>query len=621
MMNIMRIKAFITFFEEPKNWPKIFWGLFSVAAIISIWGLLSFCPRSNHDNSYEVWLSAFDSMIRSGQLLPSWIKGFWFEHGSPLFVFYPPLFFYLAEVPRLLGASLVISIKVVVALSFLLSFFTMYLLGKEFWGKWGGLFAGLLYMTAPYHFALMYIRGAYAENLAYAILPLIIWFIYKVFKESKNWWYILGMAGSLAMLILINLPSLISFTVFVLLLILGFIWQQRKFPILQLGLGSIGALALSAFFWLPVLINRVLIQSDYFITGKYHFSNYFTNITHYLPFRPWMKIEFYQWGIMAWIIILLSIAFVFRTSLFNLWSKKFKHKEKKQSNSKTVLFLLIALVIITILMMPLSYVVWNQFNFMPYIQFPYRFLSAVFVLISLLGAYVIYKVASLWKIGLLVLILLQVAIFARPVYEFRHPLYKNDGAYTIYGDIKAQLVTTPKEDLGANGLPKTLMAHTTETGYLPISIHKEVLTNEFKDSILKLLVPLSFEESTYYTVPDSDKILTKGVINNVREDLKSINFVHTHNETSRVYYRQFGFPGWQVLIDNEQVEWESSTGQISFVISTGQHNVRIEYTNPPGAITGRTISAFFLIIIVMAIIWFRKPTSKVKKKVSRSKSK
>lgn len=189
----MKRKTTVASDNALKTWMLIFWGVFALAAVVVIWGLLSSLPRQNLDTNYEVWLKIFDDLVRAGKIFPGWAKTYWYEHGAPLFVLYPPLFYYLAEIPRLLGLSLVMAVKSAIILSTLGAFFSMYLLGRELWGRWGGLASALIYLTAPYHFALIYTRGAFAENLAYALFPLTTFFIYKLFR-SPSWKYVIGLA-------------------------------------------------------------------------------------------------------------------------------------------------------------------------------------------------------------------------------------------------------------------------------------------------------------------------------------------------------------------------------------------------------------------------------------------
>ena len=605
MISLMRFKSLINFFSEQKNWPKIFWSVFLIISVISLLALFNPNPVFTHDNNYEYWLSGFDRAIRSGQLFPGWIKNFWFDHGSPLFIFYPPLFFYLAEIPRLLGASLVVAVKIAVGLSFVASFFTMYLLAKELWNKWSGLLAGLMYMTASYHFALIYIRGAYAENLAYALFPLGLWFVCKIFQNSKDKKHIIGLAVTTALVILTNVPAVVLYGILMLLWIVILYIQQKNIPLVSSCVGFILAIGLSAFYWLPAFISKDLIQSSFFFNGEFNFSNYFTSIINYLPNQSWVKTDFFQWGILSWIIILLSIIYICQ-----------KNKKQIKQNNQLAWLSLLGLAVVVALMTKVSYVLWESCAIIRYIQFPYRFLSLVFIFISILMAYIAYRAIGLGRLMLFFLILIQTITFNTLAVEFRHDIYKQDAVYTVYGDVKAQLILAMQEG-GDTKTPNAMKSHTAEDGYLPINVKPNKLKEDFVKITFHSLSPISLQATTQYTIPDSEKIITEGTVSNITEDMRSIEFTHYHDKESRVEYVQSGFPGWQVFINGKQVEWESPDGEISFVIPAGQHGIKIRYTSPLGAVTGRAISAISFLMI--AIIWFRKPTLKVKKKTSRLK--
>ena len=105
-----------------RHWPIVSWSMVIVGGLVAVYALFPPVPIVTHDNNYELWLNAFDQLIRTGKLFPDWIKAFSLGHGNPLFVFYPPLFFYLAEIPRLLGTNLVVAVKVIVAFSTLAAF-------------------------------------------------------------------------------------------------------------------------------------------------------------------------------------------------------------------------------------------------------------------------------------------------------------------------------------------------------------------------------------------------------------------------------------------------------------------------------------------------------------------
>lgn len=574
-----------------KHWPKIFWGLFIVFGLVTIFSLFSGVPHKTHDNDYEAWLNAFDQLIRAGQWFPAWVKSFWFEHGSAQFIAYPPLFFYLAEIPRLLGLSLVISVKLIVGLSLLAAFFTMYLFGRELGGKKAGLIAGLLYMTFPYHFALVYIRGAYAENLAYAIAPLVFYFIYRIWRQ-KSWRDVAGLGLAAAAIILTNNPATIV------LALTGAIWlaawwiQTKQLPWRQLIVSGAIALLLSAFWWWPMWLAKPLINLPYMISDKFNFSHYFYNPLYYLPSFVWKSGRYFQWGIVAWVIVILV--------LFYLW----QYQKKKFANYQLTKLLVIKLLVVTILLTVISYPLWEWLPGLAYVQFPYRFLIGVALLVALLGALLLPAIDRRWLIVLLVTLLLQSIWFSRPVLGYRSPVYRQDLAYTVYGDIKSQ-IDDPKADRDDKG-NRIILLHTSEAGYLPAGINWGVIEGEYYQQISTTLNGLPFAQAAQYTLPADQKIQTLGQISEVIDTPRLINFTHNYPESTRIYYRQFGFPGWQVRIDGKEVKWAATKGTLDFIVPAGIHQVSISYINPPGAITGRIVSFLSLLALIWSGWWLKR---------------
>src|SRR4030042_3944603 len=65
-----------------------------------------------HDDQQVVRLYELDQALAAGQFPARWVKDLGFGYGYPLFIFYPPLVYYLGEVFHLLfGATYILSIK------------------------------------------------------------------------------------------------------------------------------------------------------------------------------------------------------------------------------------------------------------------------------------------------------------------------------------------------------------------------------------------------------------------------------------------------------------------------------------------------------------------------------
>lgn len=575
-----------------KHWPKVFWGLFIVFGFITVAGLFSALPHRTHDNDYEVWLNAFDQLIKAGQWFPSWVKDFWFQHGSAQFIAYPPLFFYLAEIPRLLGLNLVFSVKIIVGLSLLAAFFSMYLLGRELAGpkaplrgKRAGLIAGLLYLTFPYHLALVYIRGAYAENLAYALAPLAFYFIYRMWHRPARW-DVIGLGAVIAALILTNIPSLLLLAVAGLLWIGLWWWREGLVPWRQLLSGGAVGLGLSAWWWYPMMLSRPLLQIEYFVSGPFSFTKYLTTLVDYLPSLVWSGARYFQWGIVAWLVIVGALIYLWRA------------RRQRETGQRQLIWLLLAkLVLITALMTAVSYPLWRYLPDFTYIQFPYRFLMAAGLVVALLGALLLSGLKWRWQAALLALLFLQTLFFARPIGGWRSAPYAGDLAYSVYSDINVQLNDSKAEtDLTGN---RIVLLHTAETAFLPQGIDRAVFEQEYYDKLLPALRPLSLAEAAAYSIPAEQKIMTSGKISDVSDDVRSISFTHQADDAVQVFYRELAFPGWRVWIDDQPADWSSSSGQLDFIVLSGTHRVRIAYANPPGAVAGRVVS----LLALLGLLW------------------
>lgn len=76
-----------------------------------------------------------------------------------------------AEILHITGFGYLDSIKIVYALAWIASGLTMYALARQWLSEHGALLASAVYIYLPYHLATIYVRGAFAESVAWAIFP------------------------------------------------------------------------------------------------------------------------------------------------------------------------------------------------------------------------------------------------------------------------------------------------------------------------------------------------------------------------------------------------------------------------------------------------------------------
>lgn len=112
-----------------------------------------------------------------GVILPRWAPNLAFGYGYPLFVFAPPLPYWLGLTFYALSFSLENAFKILIILTILLYAIGMYLLGRDGWGSTAaGLVAATAYAFAPFALreVLLY-GGNVPQFLAIGLFPWTLW--------------------------------------------------------------------------------------------------------------------------------------------------------------------------------------------------------------------------------------------------------------------------------------------------------------------------------------------------------------------------------------------------------------------------------------------------------------
>jgi len=124
------------------------------------------------------WAAQFSEQFRAGVLYPRWTPDSFDGLGGPNFYFYSPLAFWIDSTVSAVTANL-LPLSYRLAVSSVLILFASGLamhawLGAETERPRAALWGAVAYMAAPYHLLDHYVRGAFAEFTAYALLPLVL---------------------------------------------------------------------------------------------------------------------------------------------------------------------------------------------------------------------------------------------------------------------------------------------------------------------------------------------------------------------------------------------------------------------------------------------------------------
>lgn len=525
---------------------------------------------TGHDTQgHIIRLYEFDQALKDGHFPVRWSKRLNEGLGYPFFNFNYPLNYYLAEVFSYITGSYNEAFKVLFLLSFPLSAWTAFLWLKKHFSKYSAFVGGLFYTFIPYHFVNVYVRGNIGELVALTVVPLIFLTVDNlIHKPSLRRVVLLSLTTS-ALILSHNVMAMIFIPVVGLYFLLKA--QQDLKLYKPFIVAMILALTLTAFFWLPALMDKsaVAIDSKYLEYKFKHFPEWKD-----LIYSPWgfggsnvgrangqMSVQI---GLLHQLIVLGSLLIL----CYQIIVKRgFDHQVK-------VGFLFVGLMIAALfIMQPISIPIWNLIKPLEYLQFPWRLLAVLMVSISFLAAYFydrIFNISWLAKGKMLVLIITLAGLlfFNRNHWQVNEYYQMPDYWFT---DNAFSGTTTPD----AESRP---VWQSTE---------------------------LSKEDLHFQVV--------EGQANVIRTIWKTNHhqFITESTTGALIADRTVYFPGWEVEIDHQPVKildpYDSrAKGLITFQLPAGSHQVDIRLKEP---LHHQIANGFSLIsILIVSGVLLRKTT-------------
>ena len=571
--------------------------------------------------------------LRAGVFPARWMPDAAYGLGYPFFNFYASLPYYIAALFKLWGFGFIWSIKLTQLLGFVAAAASMYLLAKRlFKREASAILAALAYTYAPYHLVNVYVRGdALSEFYAFAFYPLILWtllrlrdsllnnqFLPRITRISLTAANIALVALAYGGLILTHNVSTLIFSAFMLLYILltsklqlptsNFQLPTSNFQLptsnlqpptsnlqpptsnLQLptsnlqpptskwlaisyllyAIGGLGlGLAISAWFWLPALLEGQYVQLEHQTTGYLNYSNHFRGLD---LVQPSLLFDYaietartpFVMGLAQAVLALLGVAAIV------VWWVKRRRPEAQSA------FIIAGLALSTFLITPFSRPLWDNVPLLPFVQFPWRFLSVQAFFASLVIGYLAQRLPRPRLLACVVgAVLLAAAMLGlKPEYL---PIGEADitvERLMLYEYFTANVGTTIRHEY----LPRWVVPrpYTSEVllrdGEKPPPL---VMGGEVKAAELVWRKPAAEEWALDVTSPQA-----------------SLAF-HT-------YY----FPGWRAYVDGQarEVRPVENLGYIGLNLDQGEHQVvlRLERTPLRSLAEGLSLAAVLAVVVLLA---------------------
>jgi hypothetical protein len=520
---------------------------------------------------------------------PSWAAGAWGGFGEPRFIFYPPM-------SRILGAGLgeVLPWKFVpdafLFLALLLAGISMHRLARSWLSAEAALASAVIFMTSPYHLVDMYVRSAFSEILAGAVLPLVLLCVLKCAPHEQideqvdsarpdgirwtnaAWRNIALLSIIYAFVWLTNAPVavLTSYAIAFMLIILAF--RRRSFATLWQGAAGIAlGLMLASAYIIPAIFEQRWVDIEAAISEPLIYSNSF--VFQWITDPRNHVFSFMITNVAAFEIVIAFIAaFILR---------------RRTGKFGTAGFALVALAILsTVFMLRPTGSLLQFLPKMRFLQFPWRWLTVLGIIFSAFMGGAIVRARQRMIISLIYLIILA-------------------GTGTVLCKYFGEL------DTGSEDIARANASIQNGKGYDGVMEYRPQFGEEADLPIGVPLVELLPEGTD--RVSDTRREPMKGTVS--IESWLAQNKVFTVTTPAPVVaaVKLLEYPAWQVRINGQSAarEADSNFGQILLALPGGTSHVEIHFGWTPDRTAGWVVSGIgILILSCIAIMgWRRKITA------------
>jgi hypothetical protein len=579
-------------------------------------------------------LHQLTAALADGHFPARWMPDANYGYGYPFYNFYAPLSIYSAALFRFLGFSYVRAILLAQVAGFVVAAWAMYQLGRRWFGgsESAGLLASAAYTLAPFHLVNLYVRGdSLAEFWAMAFYPLALLAVDNLRKsqipnpksqaknpksqipnpksQAKNpksqipnpesqspipnlqspatnpKSKIALLALAFAALVLSHNISALIFTPF--LLLYAFLpGRTPKRETLGFGIWDLGfirsfllslvlALALSAWFWLPALAEREMAQLEPVTAGYFHYSNHFRSLdliqTDLLFDYDVAGGRAFRMGLVqavAAVAGVIVLSFARRLEIGDWRLKGFNLQSP-------IPYLLLALLIATFMITPLSRPLWEHLPLLSFTQFPWRFLSVQALAASLATAALALLPGRRYLVPAVLILLLVAAL----------------------GRLRPDYLPLTDEDITAERLAQYEwftgnIGSTVSAEYLPPTVAARPYTSQWLNTGERFQLRALAGELTSFALDNW---------NATRQQWQ----LTAGPAGATVLFPTLYWPGWQAEIDGQPAALQSAPGSglMQLELPAGNHTVELKLGRTPVRLAAELVS----LVALLATGWLLWP--------------
>lgn len=530
---------------------------------------------SGHDIQFHLqsWMETARQW-HEGILYPRWAEWANWGFGEPRFIFYPPASW-------IIGAALgqVLPWRAVpgafIWLALIVAGIAMWKLAREWLEEPYASLAAILYAVNPYHLVIVYWRSDFAELLAGALFPLVLWGAVRI--SRGEWRQVPLLAAIFAGVWISNAPAGVMATYSLPLAIaVGCILRRSLRPIVPGVAAMAGGFGLAAFYILPAASERRWVQIGQVVGDDL------------LPWQNFLfthnnELDFIQFNRrVSWIALGVILVTVIAT----------RYAARRRREMPEVWWIVAVIGAVAVfLMLPPSTPLWRFLPELKFMQFPWRWLEALGVAYALFIAATTngQKNRAEWHVAAVVL-----AATAATAAVLMHTTWWETGDVPAVAD-------AIRSGHGYEGTDE----------YMSIGGDRYQLPGNPDDDTRPEGVSDQTASPIGVVDPSSGSIVSPGTaqihINRWTSELRI--FTVTATAPMQVAPRLLVYPAWKVTVDGKNVTYSAQpqTAQMSFSLGPGNRRIEIRFARTSDRIAGAIISLLSAAIVLAGFATRRPP--------------
>jgi hypothetical protein len=520
---------------------------------------------SGHDIAFHAssWLDVAGQW-REGIAYPRWSEWANDGFGEPRFIFYPPLSWMLGAALGFVAPSGAVP-GVFIVLVQTLAGISMFALARRFLSSSLALFSAACYAANPYALLVVYLRSDFAELLAWALLPMLLWAALELCGLTENGRRSTSrMAGIFAFLFaclwLSNAPAGVIATYSMALL---FVWaaiRERSFaPVWRGACGLALGFGLAGFYLVPAVYEQRWVNISQALSSGLEPAQNFL----------YTRIEDPEHNAFNWIASSVAMLLMVLTAIAALLAKNVsKNRDDGKAAAKVWPVMVLLGVAAVILMTRPSSILWELLPKLRFIQFPWRWMGILAAPYAFFGAAAMARARGRW-IWMSVLI---VAVAGTATYLVRKAWWDSNDIPVLEHAIAS--------GQGFEGTDE----------YDPLS---DDHTN----------LPAKTPQVEILPANDAESSRPKAEIRIVRWTAEEKELSVTSPQPLRLAIRLLDYPAWRVEVNGQSVTPQSpdGTAQMILPLLAGNTRIRLRFMRTLDRDLGKVLSGLSALVLLAAL--------------------